>query len=42
VPPENEFKAEYPLLVSDNSTILSLGWKPTVDFRGLVEMMMHA
>jgi GDPmannose 4,6-dehydratase len=34
------FQAEYPLLVSDPSTIRSLGWTPGVDLAGLAELMM--
>jgi GDPmannose 4,6-dehydratase len=34
------FVPEYPLLVSDPTSIFSLGWKPTVDINGLAEMML--
>lgn len=35
------FRAEYPLLVSDPTTIHSLGWQPSVDFAALAGMMMN-
>lgn len=34
------FQAEYKQLVSDPSTIMSLGWKPAVDFQQFVKMML--
>ncbi len=34
------FRAEYPLLVSDPSTIRALEWRPEVDFAALAAMMM--
>jgi GDPmannose 4,6-dehydratase len=34
------FVPEYPVLVSDPTTICSLGWKPTIDIDGLAEMML--
>jgi GDPmannose 4,6-dehydratase len=36
------FVAEYPRLVSDPSTIRSLGWSPKVGFAELARMMMAA
>lgn len=39
--PDEKFIPEYPLLVSDNAKILSLGWKPDVDFKQLVKLMME-
>lgn len=41
VSPEGEFKPEYPLLISDNSRILSTGWSPKTGFKKLVEIMME-
>ncbi|PQJ10422.1 epimerase [Flavipsychrobacter stenotrophus] len=35
------FKAEYDTLVSDPSTLISLGWKPEVSFSSLAKMMMQ-
>lgn len=37
---KNDFKAEYKILVSDPKVILSLGWKPKMDFNSLVKLMM--
>lgn len=34
------FKSEYKRLVSDNSLLLSLGWRPTVGFEQLADMML--
>jgi GDPmannose 4,6-dehydratase len=34
------FIAEYPLLVSDPTTIRSLGWQPAVDIHALADMML--
>jgi GDPmannose 4,6-dehydratase len=34
------YKAEYPLLVSDPSTIWALGWRPRVSFEDLAHLMM--
>ena len=41
VSPEDGFKPEYPLLISDNSRMLSIGWKPKTDFKQLVAIMME-
>jgi GDPmannose 4,6-dehydratase len=41
VSPEGGFKPEYPVLISDNSRILSIGWKPQTDFKQLVGIMME-
>jgi GDPmannose 4,6-dehydratase len=41
VSPNEKFLPEYPVLVSDNNKILSLGWKPEVDFKKLVSLMME-
>ncbi len=38
---KNDFKAEYHRLVSDPSTIFSLGWRPKTDFRQLVKIMLR-
>ncbi|MEX6687370.1 GDP-mannose 4,6-dehydratase [Danxiaibacter flavus] len=35
------FKADYRQLISDPSTILSLGWKPETSFEALTKMMLH-
>jgi len=35
------FKAEYKQLVSDPSTIMSLGWKPETSFSDLVKLMLR-
>jgi GDPmannose 4,6-dehydratase len=35
------FVPEYPVLVSDPTTICSLGWKPTIDIDCLAEMMLR-
>jgi GDPmannose 4,6-dehydratase len=37
---KNDYTPEYKQLVSDASTILSLGWKPAVDFEELAKMMI--
>lgn len=34
------FKPEYEILVSDPTTILSLGWKPSTNLKDLAEMML--
>lgn len=34
------FAPEYPILVSDPTTLFSLGWRPTVDIDALAEMML--
>lgn len=34
------FVPEYPILVSDPTTLFSLGWRPTVDIDALAEMML--
>ena len=34
------FQAEYPSLVSDPTTIMSLGWRPRVNLNELAEMMV--
>jgi len=39
--PEQLFSAEYKLLVSDNTTIVRLGWKPNTSFLELVKIMME-
>ncbi|MCU0405152.1 MAG: GDP-mannose 4,6-dehydratase [Chitinophagaceae bacterium] len=39
--PDTAFKPEYPLLLSDNSRMLSIGWKPETSFRKLVQIMME-
>lgn len=36
------FRAEYPRLVSNPSTLRGLGWRPEVDFQTLVGMMLDA
>jgi GDP-D-mannose dehydratase len=36
------FKAEYPCLVSDPTTIRSLGWSPEVSMVQLAELMVAA
>ena len=36
----DDFVAEYPLLVSDPTTIFSLGWYPQTSFESLAEMML--
>ncbi|MFN8346811.1 MAG: GDP-mannose 4,6-dehydratase [Spirosomataceae bacterium] len=38
---KNDFRAEYPLLVSNPSTINNLGWFPTVNFEDLAKKMLH-
>ena len=40
VEPAQDFVADYKELVSDPSTIFSLGWKPEVDLAGLAAMMV--
>jgi GDPmannose 4,6-dehydratase len=37
---EEGFKSEYRILVSDPTTIFSLGWRPEVSFKQLAQMMM--
>jgi GDPmannose 4,6-dehydratase len=37
----NDFISEYRVLVSDPSTIFSLGWKPDVSFSSLAKMMVE-
>ncbi len=39
---KNDFTPEYKMLVSDSSLINSLGWKPTVSFKELAQMMVEA
>jgi len=38
---KNNFLPEYKQLVSDSSLIFSLGWKPTVSFEQLAQMMLQ-
>lgn len=38
---ENKFKAEYPVLVSDPSTMRSIGWEAKTSFESLAEIMMR-
>ncbi len=38
---KENFTAEYNTLVSDPSTILSLGWKPEISFQQLAQMMLN-
>ena len=38
---EKGFISEYRILVSDPTTIFSLGWRPEVSFNNLAQMMMH-
>ncbi len=37
----SDFRSEYKILVSDPSTIRSLGWRPKTSFRKLAEIMIH-
>ena len=37
----NDFKSEYPILVSNPQTINRLGWNPKINFEQLAEMMMN-
>jgi GDPmannose 4,6-dehydratase len=41
IPEKNEFKAEYKVLVSDPSTMFSLGWKNKVNFEQLADLMLN-
>jgi GDPmannose 4,6-dehydratase len=36
----NNFKSEYPKLVSNPTTINSLGWYPKTDFKKLVKILL--
>jgi GDPmannose 4,6-dehydratase len=37
----DDYTSPYKVLVSDPSTVISLGWKPEVDLQGLAEMMLQ-
>ena len=37
-----DFKAEYPILVSDPETIYSMGWKPETGITELAQMMLYS
>lgn len=41
IQPDKTFTPEYNVLVSNNTSILSIGWQPSTSFEALAKLMMH-